>query len=271
MKRDFDFNPYVKELLMTSLHMTRSSSGIASQSASLDVMRDSARSILASKDAEIARLNREIDETERMIDETFDHDTDSESSLKADISKIEQELASLTSSRHTRSADDSDGVELQPHRSTPEAADTDIAAARARTSRLNKEVLRLEAELRQITTQQQQQIAEHAKAIQKSTKADDEFAFPKFSEEICEAQARLKRVRQTNAQLDRSIAEIATENTRKQAQISALKQQIRQSPKPILTELTVVDAEIIRLADENEDLKAVLQNLDRIAYDPHFQ
>jgi hypothetical protein len=50
-----------------------------------------------------------------------------------------------------------------------------------------------------------------------------------------------------------------------------VKQQARQSPKPILTELTVVDAEMIRLVDENEDLKAVLENMDRVAYDPHFQ
>jgi hypothetical protein len=67
-----------------------------------------------------------------------------------------------------------------------------------------------------------------------------------------------------------TLVEIAAQNARKQAQISTGKQQARQSPKPILTELMVVDAEMIRLVDENADLKAVLQNLDSVAYDPDF-
>jgi predicted nucleic acid-binding Zn-ribbon protein len=247
--------------------MSLSSPEISTSSASLDAMRESARSMLASKDAEIARLNREIDETLRLIDETFDNDADSESSLRAEISSIEQEIASLTGSRPGESARDSAGGES----AESTTAETDVAAARARASRLHKEVLQLEAELRQITTEQQRQIAEQAQALQESSGADDEFAFPKFTEEMRQAQARLKKVRQANAQLDRSLTEIVAQNARQQAQIAALKlQSRRQSPRPILTEFTVMDAEIIRLADENEDLKAVLQNLDRVAYDPHL-
>jgi chromosome segregation ATPase len=296
--------PYVYEF-----HMTRTltsdvfwTQGLTGLTTDLDSIRESARSIIANKDAEIARLNREIDETERMLDEEYQTEVDGEASLKDEIAMLEQELNHISVSsqaelqalraRHEHEIEEVKSgharevgklqkdlqraqTESGQRRPSDFAEDAEGAAARARGEQLQAEVRRLEAELRQITTEQQQQIAAQARAVEDvhaKVAHESELSGQRleFKEEIREAKAKLKKAKERNAQLDKTLADLMAQNAQKQAEITALKSRTKRKPaRPIIGELTVVDAEIIRLADENEDLKVILQGLDRIAYDSH--
>jgi chromosome segregation ATPase len=275
----------------------------------LDSIRDSARSIIAAKDAEIARLNREIDEAERLLDEGYQNQAEDEDYLKEEIARLEQELDHISlvsqtelqsirdkhereieevSSEHSREVSklqkrveraSRNQAELQraeeharqlrgPSESNGSAEDSSIVAARARNEELQEEVRRLEGELRLIATEQQEQIAAQARAVERGV-ADSDVSGGRDQpkKEVRQAKAKLAKAKERNAQLDKKLTEVMAQNAQKQAEIATLKERAKGKPRPVLTDLTVVDAEIIRLADENEDLKVILQGLDKIAYD----
>lgn len=313
------------------------------------MLKESAKAILAEKDAEIQRLNREIDEAERLLNEGYKQGTDEDAQVRADIAKLENELnhfevraqAQLQAlkethdeeirdlkKKHAREMEDLDKQMARATKYVPpkpkfepepteepeepteifdnESSDElTLENAKKRLKESEKAVERLEAELRRVTNQQQQQISEQARQIRelrekkRQERVDEQRKKNDFLKKQKEAEyeaqlkdlkaelkseedameQKLRQLIERNSVLDSELAAVLADNDEKSEQLTRIKagkSNRKASPRRTLpqecsamTEFSVVEAEIIRLRDENEELKQILKKLDKLAYCAH--
>jgi hypothetical protein len=324
--------------------------GPSGQIEDIDLIRESGRSIIAAKDAEIARLNLEIDEAQRLLDEGHQSGIDNKYQINDEIAQMEHELERITArgqdqlellrqqyerelsdvnarnareivklratieraqrdqedltrmanrardlragprdqhGRHDQSDDrhhsdddlaqpddarhDRDDDRHEEEDVLPEL-DSKLDSAKTHLKELRADVARLEAELRKVTTDEQQKIAEHARAAEEMrTSKAEQAAVAELKEELRretdEANDRLRKAKEKNHHLDRQLAAVRAQNAQKQTEQSTRKQKAKKGKKPSLNDVSTLDAQILRLTDENEDLRAILRELDKLAYD----
>ena len=334
-------------------------------------IKDNAKAILAEKDEEIARLNREIDAAEKQYRTGVQAGMDTNAEMMAEIARLENELETLDrradleihmlkekqnaeikdlKAKHdkemeslyhelTRTIDDQDNLRRQQDRaarlkasfldeaddhslnarelgiSRQSSTELHLQSARERARETEKEVERLEAELRRVTKQQQKQIAEQARMVKENEerqrterlerqKRKNEYAMrqkqneydqqvkdlkAELKKESDEMKAKLRKLMERNDDLDNQLAAALAENDEKEKQLSTVmrkKKRTASGPATIagkrrlvssqksargkqdsmFAEFSVIEAEIIRLRDENEELRGILKKLDKLAY-----
>jgi chromosome segregation ATPase len=225
--------------------------GGSAQSDDIDVIRDFGRSVITAKDAEIARLNREIDEAERQLDEGRQSGADSECRINDEIAQLEQELERITQrcqaqldilrEQHDREISDvnarnareiaklraeidrtqvdQDGLAQMANRARDllhEDAEDQLDSAKTHLKQVRADVARLEAELQKATNDQRQRIG-NATAKQAAVAELRE----EMRRQAEQASDRLRRAKEKNADLDRQLAEVR-----------AQKEQSLRKPKP---------------------------------------
>jgi uncharacterized membrane protein YccC len=103
------------------------------------------------------------------------------------------------------------------------------------------------------------------------TRKAEQAAVAELKEELRretdQANDRLRKVKEKNAHLDRQLAAVRAQNAQKQTEQSTRKQKAKKGKKPSLSDVSTLDAQILRLTDENEYLRAILRELDKLAYD----
>jgi hypothetical protein len=267
--------------------------GVDSSSEDVDWIRESGQSIIAAKDAEIARLHQEIDEAERSINEAFQLCADADAQTDDEIAQMEHELQSLSvgceAELHsvedeynreiwevTRSHEKEIGClrkDLRPsdHRylsgqipvfggeeeALPSDLTPELDAARSRLMRLRAEGRRLESEFDRLNAVRQRALTHRVSPDRARRTPPDQRRRPPAGD-VQAAEERLRKAKAKNERLDRELAD-AVQRMLERAQ--------ERRQRPPRRELTAIDAEIIRLCDENELLRGVLRDLDKLAYD----
>jgi chromosome segregation ATPase len=266
--------------------------GGSSQSDDIDMIRESGRSVIAAKDAEIARLNREINEAEQQLDEGLQLGADNECRINDEIAQLEQELERITQrcqaqldvlrEQHDREISDvnarnareiaklraqidraqvdQDGLAQMANRAHDlrhNDAEHQLDSAKTRLKEVRAEVARLEAELQKATNEQQQRIGDAR---------TEQAAVAELREEMRrqaeQASDRLRRAKEKNTDLDKQLAEV-----RAQKEQNLRKSKPAKGKKSLLSDTSRIDAEVIRLTNENEELREILRELDKLAYD----
>ena len=303
----------------------------------VSVMKERASAILAEKDAEIARLNRELDEVERMFDSGLQAGVDEDAEMKAEVARLEVALKNMEfradteiqslkeqqadevrelEAKHKKELDklykeldrvseSQSGLRRQQVKAATmservgrdEREKKELQEARQRAVESQHEVERLEAELKQMKNEQQKQILEQARFVKEREERRKAEVDKKRSvrqahtrEQVAALKAELKkesdamkeklqRVIERNQVLDCQLAAALADNEEKPSTSRSKKSSSRtkrtKSPRKktkrrthdsTFAEFSVVEAEIVRLRDENEELRQIIKRLDKLAY-----
>ena len=339
----------------------------------IEMLNQRATAIIREKDAEIARLNKEIDEAEQSFENGLQANVDENAELAGEIARLEIQLK-LMDAREARELNEirnQQNAEIEAIRekhqkelevfhqeipeknevdpvsrrnpssttsslpetliSSSEAETTDVIPSTESSTELHinsqkqkaketeKEVQRLEAELRRVTLFRQQQIAEQAQKLrekeeqqrkerrerqkktietqlgQKKSEYEENLAELRenLKKEADEMREKLERMVERSDQLDSQIAETLAENDEREVQLDRVRQakhnstlsytgtdspsalKKKGSPRVIrkkireaamFPEFSVLETEILRLRDENDELRRIIKRLDKLAY-----
>lgn len=319
----------------------------------LDDMRDTAQQIIEEKDAEIARLNREIEKAEDYLDQHGHDHIQEASQIKEQIERLSLQLQHIQlktreeieelrkqqekeihelEAKHQREIDnihrdatedqgsrnsyeDNQSYSSPRHRSTNKSyvetyeskvnKDPRIKSAKAEAEELASHVQELEAELAQLSKQQQENTrkakeekksrivqARAMKAQQSVKEKEEEYKVQfddikqKYEQEIADLENKLQDAIAQNDDLDKKLAKILASNQESSEQLKRVKNQSRsssiskepESPRrkgksklQVPKDFSFIEAEIIRIQNENEDLQKELKRLDKLAYGAHVK
>ena len=302
-------------------------------------MKERATAIIAEKDAEIERLNRELDRVEKMVDSGLQAGVDEDMELKSKLAKTEIAIKNMDFRAETeiqtlkeqyaeeikeleakhkkemtrlykeldRATKNQSGLRKQQDKAAKmrasvtkdEITEKQLQDAREQAKQGDNEVARLESELKKLKQKQQKQIvdqarmvkereerrkaqeAEKRKARKASNKQEVEALNSELKKEENALEEKIQRLIERNNQLDKDLAAALAENAQKttskksfsattSSRTKRAKSARRKTPKSrqvsSLTEFSVVEAEIIRLRDENEELRQIVKRLDKLAY-----
>lgn len=308
-------------------------------------LKEQAKALIGEKDAEIERLNREIDEAERILEAGRFAGEQADEDMNGDIARVENELlqfnfrsqAELQAMQENHDAEiadlqakhekeierlkkelkwtreNQDDIQKCDSRASQLRTDAksessfgngkptevrEVVVARSRLQEAEKEVEALEAELRRVTTQQQHQIAEQARnakenaerrqreRVEKKQHKEELMARRKqdeYKEQIEElkqemrnekqaAEEKLRKLIERNSDLDREFAAALADNEEKTEMLTRVRTRSRPRTakradnSSFFAHFSVVEADIIRLRDENAELRHILKGLDKLAY-----